>query len=171
MGDMRVKLTLNSRDILKSDKMAEEKLKYIIRIQNTDLKGEKSINLALTKIKGIGIIFSNMVCNLAKVEGSKKAGSLDQTQIDMIEDVINNPDKYDIPDWMLNKRKDIFDGVSKHLTGGKLKFSKENDVRKLMKVKSNRGLRHSRGLPVRGQRTKAHFRKGKVVGVKKKGKR
>ena len=150
--------------------MAEEKLKYIIRIQNTDLKGEKPISMALTKIKGIGVPFSNMVCNIAKVDRTKKAGSLDQTHIDIIEDVINNPDKYDIPDWMLNKRKDIFDGSSKHLTGGKLKFAQENDIRMLMKVKSNRGLRHSWGLPVRGQRTKSNFRKnkGKAVGVQRK---
>ena len=46
------------------------------------------------------------------------------------------------------------------------------DLRRLKKIKSNRGLRHQWGLPVRGQRTKSNFRrsKGKAVGVKRKGK-
>lgn len=168
MGDSRVKTNLNSRTN-KSDNMSEEKIKYIVRIQNTDLDGKKTINMALTKIKGVGVIYSNMVCNLAKINKNEKAGKLNDTQIGMIEDIIANPDKYDIPEWMLNKRKDVNDGMSKHITGGKLKFAQDSDVRRLMKVKSNRGLRHSWGLPVRGQRTKSNFRKnkGKAVGVQR----
>jgi len=53
---------------------------------------------------------------------------------------------------------------------GDLKFTKENDIKLLKKVKSYRGMRHALGLPVRGQRTKSNFRrnKGKAsLGVKR----
>ena len=43
----------------------------------------------------------------------------------------------------------------------------EFDIRRLKKIKSYKGIRHSLGQPVRGQRTKAHFRKGRAVGVKR----
>jgi small subunit ribosomal protein S13 len=144
-------------------------VKYIIRVQNTDLDGRKPLYVALTKIKGIGVMYANMVCNLSKLDRNMLAGSLNQDQVKLLDDIIENPDKYDIPEWMLNKRKDIFDGKSKHLTGGKLKFSLDTDIRLMMKTKSNRGLRHAWGLPVRGQRTKSNFRrnKGKAVGVSK----
>ena len=53
---------------------------------------------------------------------------------------------------------------------GDLIFSKQQDVRRLQKIKSYRGLRHAANLPLRGQRTKSNFRrnKGKAVGVKRK---
>jgi len=49
-----------------------------------------------------------------------------------------------------------------------LKLRKEFDIKRLKKVKSYRGMRHAFGLPVRGQRTRSHFRKGRSVGVQKK---
>ena len=56
-----------------------------------------------------------------------------------------------------------------HLLTGNLTFYKENDIKRMKKIKSLKGMRHQKGLPVRGQRTKSHFRKnkGKVVGVAK----
>jgi len=71
---------------------------------------------------------------------------------------------------MLNRRKDYEDGTDKHIILGDLKFTKDNDIKRMKKIKSNKGYRHAWGLPVRGQRTKSNFRKnkGKVTGVKKK---
>jgi small subunit ribosomal protein S13 len=43
------------------------------------------------------------------------------------------------------------------------------DIKNLRKMKCYRGVRHSLGLPVRGQKTRSNFRKGKTVGVRKKG--
>ena len=50
-----------------------------------------------------------------------------------------------------------------------LDIQKEFDIKRLKKIKSYRGLRHAQGLPVRGQRTRSHFRKkGGAVSVRKK---
>ena len=55
-----------------------------------------------------------------------------------------------------------------HLTGADLTLSKELDIKRLKKIKSYRGIRHSIGQPVRGQRTRSHFRTGVSVGVQRK---
>ena len=63
--------------------MAEEQkqeLKYFVRIANTDLDGNKSIKMSLTKIKGIGFMFSNAVLNTASIEKTKKTGYLSDAE-------------------------------------------------------------------------------------------
>lgn len=150
---------------------AEKEFKYLIRIANTDIDGNKAILQALRKIKGISFMFSNAVCNISGIDHSKKAGNLDDAEVKKISEIIENPSKFSIPDWLLNRRKDPDDGTAKHILTGDLKFHNDSDINLLMKMKCYRGIRHSAGLPVRGQRTKANFRKnkGKVsLGVKKK---
>ena len=75
-----------------------------------------------------------------------------------------------IPDFMKNRRRDMDTGETKHLSTNNLDLRKEFDIKRLKKIRSYRGLRHAKGLPVRGQRTKSHFRtrgkKNKAVGVK-----
>ena len=58
-----------------------------------------------------------------------------------------------------------------HKVGTNLELQKEFDISRLKKIRSYRGQRHSSGLPMRGQRTRSHFRKNKKksVGIKKKG--
>ena len=72
---------------------------------------------------------------------------------------------------MINRKNDYETGEDKHLLAGTLNFVQDNDLKRLKKIKTLRGIRHQRKLPVRGQRTRSNFRKGKgkVVGVKKKG--
>ncbi|MEM3374273.1 MAG: 30S ribosomal protein S13 [Candidatus Woesearchaeota archaeon] len=151
--------------------MAEqEQIKHIVRIGNTDLVGEKAIHIALLKIKGIGIMFSMMACRLAKVNPMKKAGLLSDEEVKKLNDIILNPDKYPIPDWMKNRKQEFETGKTTHLILGSLDFAVEQDLRRMKKIKSYKGVRHALGLTVRGQRTKSNFRKnkGKVVGVKRK---
>ncbi|MCM2325167.1 MAG: 30S ribosomal protein S13 [Candidatus Woesearchaeota archaeon] len=150
--------------------MTEEKAKHIVRIANTDVTGSKSILIAMTKIKGIGFIFSNAVCKAAHVNKFKKAGLLDLTEVDRIQEVIANPGKYNIPSWMFNRKYDIEAGETKHIISGDLTFAVSQDIRRMQKIRSYKGVRHNVGLTVRGQRTKSNFRrnKGKAVGVKKK---
>jgi small subunit ribosomal protein S13 len=150
--------------------MADENVKHIVRIANTDLVGQKVTWVGLTKIKGMGNMYSNMVCKLADVNINKKIGLLTQSEIERINDVISHPDKYNVPIWMRNRRKDYETGKNLHLFISDLDFTKEQDLRRLKKIKSYKGVRHVAGLTVRGQRTKSNFRKnkGKVVGVKKK---
>ena len=152
--------------------MEEEKqeLKYFVRIANTDLDGNKNIFNALTKIKGIGYMFSNAILNTANIGKNTKTGYLNDDQVARIDEIIKEPAKFSIPAWMFNRKKDPEDNQSKHLIGSSLTFTQENDIKMMKKIKSYRGLRHSFGLPVRGQRTKSNFRKnkGKVLGVKRK---
>ena len=152
--------------------MDEEKqeLKYFVRISNTDLDGNKSIQNALIKIKGISAMFSHAILSVAKIEKTKKAGYLSDDQASKLDEIIKEPHKFGIPSWMFNRKRDPEDNTDKHLVGSTLTFIQDNDVKMMKKIKSYRGVRHSLGLPVRGQRTRSNFRKnkGKVMGVKKK---
>ncbi|MBU0665835.1 MAG: 30S ribosomal protein S13 [Nanoarchaeota archaeon] len=147
-----------------------EEFKHIIRIANTDLVGKKQILIALTKIKGVSIMFANTICKLTKIDGTKKAGDLTEQDAEKLTEALKNPLKYGAPAWIVNRRKDYETGADFHLLGGDLQFADQNDLKRLKKIKSYRGLRLQWGLPVRGQRTKSNFRrqKGKSLGVKKK---
>lgn len=148
--------------------MADE-FKHIVRIVNTDLKGDKQIVQALRKIKGISFMYANMVCTMAKVEKTKKTGNLTDTEVARLDDTIKSPAKYNVPEWMKNRRKDPETGENLHVITSNLDFLTDNDVKIMKKTKSYKGMRHAIGQPVRGQRTKSNFRrnKGKVQGVTK----
>lgn len=150
--------------------MAE--FKHIIRIANTDLEGKKHILIALGKIKGVSVMFANMALSIAGIDKTRKAGELIDSEASKLNDIILNPKKFGAPEWMLNRRMDPETGENTHLLMADLEFSKENDIKRMKKVKSYKGLRHQWRLPVRGQRTKSNFRrnKGKGLGVKRKGK-
>ncbi len=146
----------------------DKNFRYIVRIVNTDLDGNKPIFSALRKIKGISFSFANVVCQQAKVDFKKKTGLLSETEVKTIEDTIKKMPQT-VPTWMLNRRKDYETGENLHLLGSDLDFAKDQDIRRMKKVRSYKGLRHGLKLPVRGQRTRSNFRrnKGKVMGVTK----
>ena len=154
--------------------MAEDnktsKYKHIVRIVNVDISGEKQTRFALTKIKGIGINLPDIICSVAGVDKTKKAGNLHDAEVVKLNAVAQNPAEHNIPSWLFNRRKDYESGEDKHILTGTLNFVKDNDIKRLKKIKTLRGMRHQKGLPVRGQRTRSNFRKskGKVVGVRKK---
>ena len=143
--------------------------RYLVRIINTDLDGNKPIGHALLKIKGIGFMYSHAICLVANIDPNKKTGMLKDDEVARLDETIKNPAKYDIPSWMLNRRKDYEDGSDKHLLSADITFAVDNDIKVLKKIKAYRGIRHILGQPVRGQRTKSNFRrnKGKVMGVKR----
>jgi len=147
--------------------MAQE-IKGLVRLANTDIKGEKPVLYGLARIYGLGVNFSNAVCEVLKIDKRTKIGALDEKTIQEIEYVINNPASKNIPKWTYNRRGDYDSGEDMHLTGPKLKLTQEFDVRKMKKIKSYKGIRHMYGLPVRGQRTRGNFRGGVSVGVMKK---
>lgn len=154
--------------------MADEKnnddFRYMVRVKQTDLDGKKQARVGLTKVKGVGKTFANAVCNIVGIDSTSKLGYLSESDLKKVEDVLDNPSKHNIPSWLFNRRKDYDEGVDKHLFVSDLDFTKNNDLRRLQKTKSYRGLRLQWGLTVRGQRTKAHFRKRntKGLGVKRK---
>lgn len=150
-----------------------KEFRHIVRITGKDINGNKPIYHALTQITGIGSRFGRVIAKkFEEKTGTKfdsKIGEINEQEEKIIEDIILNPLKYGIPAWMLNRRKDIETGEDLHLTMGELYFKQREDLKRLNRIKSYRGLRHSWGLPVRGQRTKStHRGKGPVVGVTKK---
>ena len=149
---------------------SEQELKYFVRIANNDLDGKNAIINSLTKIKGIGFTLANAVCNISGINKRKKTGYLTDQEAKKIEEIINDPLKHDIPAWLFNRRKDPEDNKDNHLIMSNLDFAKDNDIKLMRKIKSYKGVRHSSGLPVRGQRTRSNFRKnkGNVLGVKRK---
>jgi len=150
--------------------MENKEFRYIVRIANTDLNGNKKVVDALRNIRGISFMFSNMICSLTGIKKKSIVGNLNDSEISKLDEAIRNPEKLNAPSWMFNRRKDYETNENKHLTATDIKFVQENDIKTLKKIKSYKGVRHILGLPVRGQRTKSNFRKnkGKVLGVKRK---
>ena len=144
--------------------------KHLVRVVNSDIKGEKKLIIGLCSIPGVSVMLANAVCNIIKLDINMKSGNLTDQQVAKIEAVLTKPKEYGLPDWMLNRRNDPETGETSHLLSSDVKFVKEKDLRRLKKVKSYRGMRHAWKLPVRGQKTKSNFRKNKgmVKGVKRK---
>ncbi len=144
--------------------------KHIVRVVNTDLDGNKKLISALRKVKGINFMFANLVCTLTSIDKNKITGELTEKEIEQLNTILRDPLKFNVPSWMLNRRKDPEEAKDIHLVSTDIKFVKDNDIKLLKKIKCYRGIRHMQNLPVRGQGTKAHFRKkgkGKSLGVKK----
>jgi len=141
----------------------------IIRVAGTDLDGGKSVMRALRKIKGIGVATSNAICLAAKIGSSTKLGSLSETEITSLENVIKNPINFNVPAFLVNRRKDPATGSDMHLTSSDLDIARRFDVQRYINLRTYRGWRHMLGQPVRGQRTRSTFRAtGMTVGVMKK---
>jgi len=154
-----------------AEKNKEEKYEEkLVRIASKDIEGKKDIYAGLTKIKGVSWGVANAVCTKLKIDKRRKIGSLSEEEIKKISEFLK---KMDVPEHIFNRQKDIDSGKNIHLIGSDLELQKDFDIKRLKKIKSYRGLRHTIGLPVRGQRTKSHFRenRSKGVGIKKKGKK
>ncbi len=110
------------------------------RIMGVDLPREKRIDIALTYLYGVGRPLSGQILAKAGVDPALRAKSLTDEQITRISSVISQEVKVE----------------------GDLKREISQNVKRLIDVGSYRGLRHRRGLPVRGQRThtNARTRKG-----------
>lgn len=152
--------------------MAEE-IKYIVRIAGKDLNGNLPIFMALTGIKGIGMRMSRMLSMMFEkkygISFETKLGTLNEENEKKLEEMLLHPEKNGIPTWALNRRKEFDTGIDHHIVMNELDFALRKDLQRLNEIKSYRGLRHSWGLPVRGQKTRStHRGKGGVVGVLKK---
>ncbi len=139
--------------------------KVIIRVLGTDLDGEKPIQKAILKIKGIGHSMSNAFCTSTSLDPDKKLGALTEEEISGLEKSLKNIHETDLPKWLFNRRKDIETGENMHLTSADVDVYKKFDIQRMVDRQTYKGVRHMLGLPVRGQRTKSSFRGGETVGV------
>ena len=117
------------------------------RIAGIDLPKEKRIEIALSYIYGIGRPLSNKILKQAGVNPDTRAKDMKEDEISRVAAIIQKEYKVE----------------------GDLRREISQNIKRLIDIGSYRGLRHRRGLPVRGQRTKtnARTRKGprKTVGV------
>lgn len=125
------------------------------RIAGVDLPLNKRVEIGLTYIYGIGRPRSSKILGAANVDPSKRIKDLDEDEVRRIRQIITDEGRVEG-----DLRKDV--GM---------------DIKRLMEINCYRGIRHRRGLPVRGQRTHTNARtrkgprKGAVTGKKKPGKK
>ena len=146
--------------------MAED-INEIVRITGTDIKGDKNILYSLSRVRGVGIMFSHALLHVAGINPTRKAGTLTDDEVKQLEEIVSDPAKYNIPSWMLNRRQDYTTGEDKHVVSNDLIMFLREDIMRLRKIRAYRGIRHERGLKSRGQRTKSTGRRGSIVGVQK----
>jgi small subunit ribosomal protein S13 len=120
------------------------------RIAGVDIPRDKRVEIALTYIYGIGVAQSNKILAQAQVNKDTRVKDLTDDEIARIRETIDKG----------------------HMVEGDLRREVSLNIKRLMEIGCYRGLRHRRGLPVRGQRTKtnARTRKGpaRAIGGKKK---
>ena len=121
------------------------------RINGVDLPNEKRAEIGLTYIYGIGRTTAPKMCAELNIADGTRIKDLTEEQISAIRDYIDK------------------NGL---MVEGDLRRERAQNVKRLMDIGCNRGLRHRKGLPVRGQRThtNARTRKGpkRQIGAKKK---
>jgi len=147
-------------------KPEEERDEVLVRIKGYDIPGSKNVYAGLTRVKGVKWGIANATCVILKIPKSKKISELSKEEIKKIEEFLKDPK---VKEFMMNGRNDLETGETKHFTGSDLDMRKDFDIRRMKKMRSYKGIRHTAKLPVRGQRTRSHFRKkGQAVRVKKK---
>ena len=120
------------------------------RISGVNIPSGKRIEIALTYVFGIGSTRAKKICKDAQLDPSKRVNSLTEDELSVIRDIIEK----------------------KYVVEGDLRRDNSINLKRLIDLGCYRGLRHRKGLPVRGQRThtNARTRKGKsspVTGKKK----
>ncbi len=119
------------------------------RIAGVDIPNDKNVEISLTYIFGIGRSSARKIAEEAKVAGPVKVKDLTEQQVQSLREIID----------------------SSYAVEGDLRSRVTMNIKRLMDIGSYRGLRHRRGLPVRGQRTRtnARTRKGpkRTVGSRK----
>lgn len=119
------------------------------RIAGVDLPNEKRVDIGLTYIYGVGRSNVKAVLDVSGVDPSKRAKELNEDEVNKLQKA-----------------------VEKIVVEGDLRREVEQNIRRLEDISSYRGLRHRKGLPVRGQRTRSNARtkkgKRKTVGTVRK---
>jgi small subunit ribosomal protein S13 len=116
------------------------------RVAGVNIPDNKHLKIALTYIYGIGLTRSQSICNACGLQPDAKVGVLSEEDLDKVRAEIT---RYELE--------------------GDLRREVAMNIKRLMDLGTNRGIRHRRGLPVRGQRTQtnARTRKGPRRMIKK----
>jgi len=142
--------------------------KHLVRISGCDVRGDKHVISGLTHIRGIGSRMAFIVLKKAEIPEETYIGMLTDEQITKINEIIAAPIKFGIPKWFVNHVKERESGEDVHLIGSDLALYDRNDIDRLKKLRTYRGIKHHAGHKVRGQRTKSTGRGGRSLGVSRK---
>jgi small subunit ribosomal protein S13 len=142
----------------------DENFRYIVRLINTDIDGNKSIVIGLTAVKGLGLRSAEIIARMAGVPRDTKIGDLPEQKTDELEKIINEYSEK-VPHWMVNRQSDWSTGADMHLVGVDVDLNKRDDVNLMKMIRCYRGIRHEQGQKVRGQRTRSNGRTGMTMGV------
>ena len=139
--------------------------KVFFRKLRSQVDGNAKIEHGLTQITGIGRRFAQAIVRVGGIDPNLRIGAISEKELNQIEEIILNPIENGIPNWMVNRPKDLRTGEDLHIIGNKLEITVKRDIDRMKKIKSYKGVRHHLRLKVRGQRTKSTGRHGLVVGV------
>jgi len=145
----------------------DDEIRYIVRIAQTDLDGRKATEYALTGLKGVGIRTARILARSAGVDPTSTMGYLSDEQVEGLRESVDHFTS-NVPSWMFNRKKSFVTGQDEHLLGPQLELALREDLNRMKKTRSYKGIRHERGHKVRGQRTKSTGRRGATVGVQRK---
>jgi len=144
----------------------------IVRVAGKDVNGSLNMQRALSKVKGIGMNMSRALSLVIEeklaIPRSTEIGTLSEKQMEDVEAIIKEPASAGIPDFMLNRNKDMETGKTMHFVSNDLMFATRQDIARDVTLKDWRGHKHQYGQKVRGQRTRSTGRTGVTVGVTKK---
>ncbi|MFH1424610.1 MAG: 30S ribosomal protein S13 [archaeon] len=148
--------------------MAEKRQHTIIRVAGKDLAGAETVENSLRGIRGVSFMTARAILIRSGIDRSIKLGDLPDADIKKLERIMENPQDFDFPHWLLNKRKDYETGVDTHLVETDLMLKNREELERMKKLRTYRGIRHMFGLKVRGQRTRSTGRKNKMVTTRRK---
>ena len=126
---------------------------HILRILNTNVEGKRNVVFGLTKIKGLGRRFADLICKKAEIDVNKRAGELSADEIEKLVAIIQNPRQFKVPLWFLNRQKDFKTGKYSQVFAQNFDAKLRDDIERMKKIRAHRGLRHWWGVRVRGQHT------------------
>ena len=106
------------------------------RVAGVDIPDNKRVEISLRRIYGIGPTVAHRITERANVPGNPKVGELSEDQLTRIREIVDK----------------------EYMVEGDLRREVNDNIRRLIDIGSYRGLRHRRGLPLRGQRTKTNAR-------------
>ena len=142
----------------------DENFRYIVRIANSDIDGNKTLMMGIQSIKGVGPRVAAIVARRTGLDPTVKMGDLSEAKTEEIAQVVMNYPDY-APTWAINRQHDIETGEDQHLFGVDLDVMRKDDINRLKMIRSYRGVRHEQGQKVRGQKTRSNGRTGLTVGV------
>jgi len=148
----------------KEESKKDENFKYIVRLVNTDVDGNKPIIIGLQSVKGVGSRVAEVIARRAGVNRIAKVGTLEDGEVETLEKLITTYADY-APAWAVNRQLDFETGDDMHLVGINMDISLKDDLNRMKMIRSYKGVRHEGGQKVRGQRTRSNGRTGLTLGV------